>query len=223
MSFSGSAGYRAASRIPAAEAALHAAYTRHIFARSSTLPSTSGFRFVSSLRGGYSNPYSHDELAWDHTGAAYVRSHYHRSGGYVSAQMSAGSFAVDTWVSIAATFDGANLRSYVNGALDGTSGGTSASVASDTEVTVNGASDYGGDPVYIFANGETAEQAIWDVVLTVDEIASLAKGFRATRVRPNNLVFYSPQVRGRQELVAGRTLNVGVGSENILPHPRVFG
>lgn len=152
----------------------------------------------------------------------FVRSHYHRAGSYVSAQMSAGSFAADTWISFAATWDGSRVRSYVNGVLDGTSALSGVPAAGDAQIAVNASSDYGGVSSQ-FTDGQTAEQAIWDVVLGIDEIISLAKGFRASRVRPDRLAFYAPEVRGRQELFGGRTLTIGVGVETVTDHPRVYG
>lgn len=223
MAFGGSAAYIAASTIPASEAAVQNAYTRHVFARATAVPGTADLQVVSGLRNGFNADFCHDELAWNHTNSPFHRSNYHRSGGYVSAQMSSGSFAVDTWVSIAATWDGVNVRSYVNGVLDGTSANSSVPTAGSSQIVLNGGSNYSGTPAARFASGETAELALWDVVLTVDEIASLAKGFRATRVRPNNLVFYTPVVRGHQDLIAGRTLGLAQGSETITAHPRVFG
>lgn len=222
MALSGSASYLPSSRIPAAEAAFQSAYTRHVFARASAVPNTTNYEIVSSLRNGFNSNFSHDELAWNHMDVNYYRSNYHRSGGYVRAQMSAGSFAADTWVSIAATWDGTNVRSYVNGVADGVSANSTVPTAGDMEIVVNGGSNYGsvGTP---FTTGQTAELAVWDVVLTLDEIVALSKGFRASRIRPERLAFYTPEVRGRQELIGGRTLGIGSGSETVLPHPRVFG
>lgn len=223
MALGGSGGYYSGSKIPAAEAALHSTYTRHVFARSSAVPDQSGFQTVLGMRGGFNSNFSHDEFYWNHTGAGFFRSNTHRSGSYVAAQMSSGNFPADTWVSVAATWDGTNVRSYVNGAADGVSGGSSASSAGDTQLTFLGSSDYDSSPSSLFTNGQAAELAVWDVILTADELVALAKGFRATRIRPNNLIFYSPTVRGKQELVAGRTLTLGTGSETVHPHPRVFG
>lgn len=223
MALGGSGGYYSASTIPSAEAALHSVYSRHIWARASALPSTATLRFVASLRNGFSSGFTHDEFAWDHTAAAFYRSHYHRSGGYVSAQMAAASFAVDTWISFAATFDGTNVRSYVNGVLDGVSAGTSASSAGGTQVVQNASGNYDSFPSYAFTHGQSAEYGVWDVLLTIEEIQSLAKGLRPSRVRPGQLVFYAPGVRGKQDLVGGRTLLLGVGSETITDHPRVYG
>lgn len=223
MALGGSGGYYSSSNIPAAEAALQSAYTRHLFARSSALPAQSGFQVVTGLRNGFNNNLSHDELYWNHTGATFFRANAHRSGSYVSAQMSAGNFATNTWLGIAATWDGTNLRSYINGVADGVSANSTIPTAADTQVTLGGGSDYDNSPSNLFTNGQVAELAIWDVVLSVDEIASLSKGFRAPLIRPNNLVFYTPVVRGKQELIAGRTMTLGAGSETVTDHPRVFG
>jgi hypothetical protein len=174
------------------------------------------------MRGGFNSGYSHDEFAWDHTSASFVRSNYHRSGSYVPAQMSAGSFVGDVWRSYAATFDGTNVRSYVEGVLDGTSANTSASTVGGTEVVLNGSSSYG-SVASPFTNGQTAELAIWDVVLNAAELAALVKGFRASRIRPEHLVFYAPVVRGKQDIVGGRSLSLEVGSETVTSHPRVIG
>lgn len=223
MAFSGTAAYRSATNIPAAEAAFHNAYTRHVFARASAVPSLANFETVSGLRNGFNSGFLHDEFYWNHMSAGFNRSNTHRSGSYVAAQISSGAFAADTWVSLAATWDGANVRSYADGVADGVSSGSSPASAGDAQVTLCGSSDYNNSPSSIFASGQAAELALWDVVLSAAEIASLAKGYRATRIRPNNLIFYSPAVRGKQELVAGRTLTLGTGSETITPHPRVFG
>lgn len=70
-------------------------------------------------------------------------------------------------------------------------------------------------------NGLLAEVAVWSAALTDNEIVSLSKGFKATRVRPQSLVFYAPLLRNLQDLRQGRTLanNNGVGVAN---HPRVY-
>lgn len=222
MALAGTAGYRSATNIPAAEAALQSAYTRHVFARATAVPSTANYQIAGSIRNGFNANFCHDDFAWNHQDGNFVRSHYHRSGSYVGAQMSAGSFAANTWISFAGTWDGSRVRSYVNGVLDGTSAVSSVPSAGDAQIAVNGSSDYGGVSS-IFSSGQTAEQAIWDVVLTTDELASLAKGFRAPLIRPDRLVFYCPEVRGRQELIGGRTLNIATGSETVTDHPRVFG
>lgn len=223
MALAGTGGYYAATNIPDSDFALNATYTRHLFAKASAVPSTVDFQVVTSIRGGFNSNFSHDEFAWNHTNSAFHRTNYHRSGGYVAAQMTAGNFAANTWHSIGATWDGTNIRSYFNGVLDGTSAGSSVPTSGSNQIALNAASNYGTSPTLPFTSGHSAELAIWDVVLTVDELLALSKGYRASRIRPNNLVFYAPAVRGKQDLVGGRTLLLGVGSETVSDHPRVFG
>lgn len=70
-------------------------------------------------------------------------------------------------------------------------------------------------------NGLLAEVAVWSVALTDDEVRSLSKGFKATRVRPQSLVFYAPLLRNLQDLRQARALinNNGV---SVADHPRVY-
>jgi hypothetical protein len=66
----------------------------------------------------------------------------------------------------------------------------------------------------------SAELAIWNVVLTIDEIRSLDKGFKPCRVRPQSLVFYAPLVREIIDLRDGIPLtNNGTTP---VDHPRVY-
>lgn len=66
-----------------------------------------------------------------------------------------------------------------------------------------------------------AEAAIWNVVLTDAEIASLDKGFKPYRVRPQSLVFYAPLVRVVQDVRNGITLTP-TNSPTVADHPRVY-
>jgi hypothetical protein len=72
-----------------------------------------------------------------------------------------------------------------------------------------------------FVNGLLAEAAIWDVVLTDDEVRSLARGFKPPRVRPQNLQFYAPIVRNLQDLRGGLTITNN-NSAPVANHPRVY-
>lgn len=225
MAFGGSGAYYNPTTLPSSEAALQSGYTRHVWARSSVLPSTANVQIVSCLRGGFSGSggYDHDSLAWNHTGAGFYRGNIRRNGNvYKAAQMTPGNFAVDTWLSFAATFDGATLRSYIGGVADG-SVAAGASIAGNYQFTLNGDSDYDATPSALFTSGQACELAIWDTALSADDIASLAKGFRASLIRPERLVFYAPAIRGRQDLIGGRTLSLGAGSETITDHPRIIG
>ena len=45
-----------------------------------------------------------------------------------------------------------------------------------------------------FANGDVAEVGVWNTVLTAEEIASLARGFKPSKICPSSLAFYTPLI-----------------------------
>lgn len=75
-------------------------------------------------------------------------------------------------------------------------------------------------PTALFA-GLIAEVGIWSVVLSDDEIASLANGVAPIKVRPQSLVFYSPMIRNVQDVRGGLALTQ-TGSPTIAAHPRIY-
>jgi hypothetical protein len=65
-----------------------------------------------------------------------------------------------------------------------------------------------------------AEVSIWTAVLTAEERASLVKGFKPFRVRPQSLVLYAPALRDAIELMQGRSISAN--TRNPVDHPRVY-
>jgi hypothetical protein len=65
-----------------------------------------------------------------------------------------------------------------------------------------------------------ADVAIWNVVLNIEEIESLAKGFKPHRIRPQSLVFYAPLVRELQDIKGGVTITNN--GPTVTDHPRVY-
>jgi hypothetical protein len=72
-----------------------------------------------------------------------------------------------------------------------------------------------------FTNGLIAEVGIWDVALTPEEIASLAKGMTCDKVRPQSLVFYAPLVRDLVDAKGGLTITNN-NTATVANHPRVY-
>jgi hypothetical protein len=72
-----------------------------------------------------------------------------------------------------------------------------------------------------YFNGYVAEVAVWSVDLTDDEMRSLRVGFKAHRVRPQSLVYYSPVVRDLQDLRQNRTITNN-NTATVVEHPRVY-
>lgn len=106
------------------------------------------------------------------------------------------------WVHAVATWDGSStpgvMTIFYNGASDGT-----VNTSSPTGALPNNT-----DAVYIgnqptstsnSPDGRIAEVGIWNVVLTANEIASLARGVPPGRIRPENLEGYWPLGHGATE------------------------
>lgn len=219
---SGGAYYKGNATIPSS-VGLHSAYSRHVWVRGASVPSTANLRYVAGLVGSGQNP--GDQLIWNHTSGSFNKSNIHRTEGeaYSSAQY-ASSIPANTWLGLGVTFNGSVLVSYLNGVADATVSGLSAAAASSVEVHLLAVMVYGGglDSSSNWTDGEVAEHAYWNVALTADEMASLGKGFRPDRIRPQNLVFYTPCVRGLQDIRGGRTLVKQAGTDVVSDHPRVF-
>ena len=62
---------------------------------------------------------------------------------------------------------------------------------------------------------------MWNAALTDAEIASLAKGYKPTRIRPQSLVFYAPLIRDLQD-TRGSLAITNNNSATVANHPRVY-
>lgn len=112
------------------------------------------------------------------------------------------------------------IRGYCGGStskVEKTSGVTSFSAPTNLRIgaqrVVSGLTAY--------MTGRICEVAIWSVDLTDDEVNSLAKGFKPTRIRPQSLVFYAPLIRDIQDVRAGVALTNNNGA-TVANHPRVY-
>lgn len=107
---------------------------------------------------------------------------------------------------------------------DGGNKGSNATnvTAPDTTRLIVGASWDSSNNIVSLLNGRIAELAIWNVALTDDEIASLAKGFRATRIRPQSLVYYAPLVRETID-ERGAIALTATNGPTVYEHPRRVG
>jgi hypothetical protein len=81
-----------------------------------------------------------------------------------------------------------------------------------------------GGATIVYCDALIAEAALWNVALSADEVASLAKGVSPLLVRPDSLAFYAPiyGTHGPEpELIGGRDLTVQGGATKAA-HPRIF-
>lgn len=129
------------------------------------------------------------------------------------------AFSVVVYSHAAATFETTSRRSaFINGGSKGTNT-TLLALATNLNTSAIGFIP-SSTPVSFFP-GNVAEIAVWNVTLTDDEIASLAKGFSPRRIRPQSLVFYAPLIREIQDLRKGLALTA-VNSPTVSAHPRVY-
>lgn len=223
MAFSGSTGLTLRTTNAVLPTNFPNTFTMAGFVWSSTPPSTSSdFDVCFGFCGGpFQNPQGN--LHWDHTFAPAHRAMNRRvwNGSYVEATFP--SLVTNQWIHLAVTYDGSITRSYQDGVLVGTSVAAAPGANNPAFATAIGAVNGVGDPelIAVFPNGRTAEVAYWDALLSQDEIESLAKGFRPSRVRINNLGAYFPNVREASEMRHGSTTTVN-GSIVVADHPRVF-
>lgn len=129
------------------------------------------------------------------------------------------TYPTSTWFSGAGVFSAANSRTaYLDGGSSGTDT-TNIVTQNLTQIRIGaliisiGLVDY--------ADGDIAEVAIWNVVLTDGEIASLGKGFKASRIRPQSLVFYAPLIRNLQD-TKGALAITNNNTATVATHPRVI-
>lgn len=224
MSLHGSGGayYRSSGTLPAASG-MRNAYSRHFWIRSAVASSVSSWKIPAAMTGPGQNP--SDQFRWHAGAASYDRSNGHRNSGgsYVEARYPA-QLPADTWLGIGVTFDGANTRSFLDGVIAATSSATSPAASGDVYFDLLAAVTYAGslDSSSNMTDAEVAEYAYWNTALTADEMAALGQGFRASNIRPQNLVFYAPCVRSLVDISGGRTLVKQAGTDVVTDHPRVF-
>jgi len=129
------------------------------------------------------------------------------------------SFSAGTWIPMSFTITSqTNYSLYAAGNkfTSTTSGNTPVSnrlliIGAYTDGTYQG-----------WLDDDVAMNAVWDAVLTDDEIYGIHKGISPRRVRPQSLVFYAPLVRNVQDISRnGITLtDTGTTSSD---HPRAYG
>jgi hypothetical protein len=142
-----------------------------------------------------------------------------QSFGSINAQASAGTSTTGTWFHVAGVFASASSRSVYVGGASNTD--TSSSTINTLDEIIVGGRRAAGGAVGLLLDGKVADAGIWNVALTADEIASLAKGMTCDKVRPQSLVFYAPLVRDLQDVRGGLTITNN-NTATVANHPRVY-
>jgi Concanavalin A-like lectin/glucanases superfamily len=128
-------------------------------------------------------------FSWDNHSASYSDSWIVEKTGATFAQKQYGSAfpSVGSWGHCAATYDGSSTLTIYN---NGASGGTASISSPETGAAVF--AGLFGVTTAQSPTGYVSDFAIWNLVLTANEIAGLARGVRPWRVRPSGLITYVP-------------------------------
>jgi hypothetical protein len=125
-------------------------------------------------------------------------------------------YSANVWQHACGVFSSSTLRAaFLNGGNKGTdtNSSTPASLAFSSIGTYNAS---GADATL----GAVAEVGIWNVALTDDEVASLAKGFSPDQIRPQSLIAYLPLVRTTQDIKGNAWATAG--TLTVADHSRVY-
>lgn len=116
---------------------------------------------------------------------------------------------------------GAGQPNYVF--VDGNQEGSANTAVGWTYNTTSSNPSFGvsNDTFWLPFVGEIAEAAVWDTALSANEIAALAKGYTPKHIAPTHLQFYTPFVRGAQNL--NGTSYTTISGTTVSNHPRMIG
>jgi hypothetical protein len=136
-----------------------------------------------------------------------------------------GTTAITTggWRHLVATYDGANVRLYVNGVLDNT-------VAETAAVTNAAATFKVGAEASFYApswfDGKLADLGFWPgATLNAREIAALARGVSPRLIRPGSLQLYAPlwgTHTAEPDFSVNRRTGTLTGTSQYVPHAPVI-
>lgn len=131
---------------------------------------------------------------------------------------SSGGVTTNTWHHVAATYDGSDMRLYLDGVEDATSASKTGNIRVNGWPTTIG-EDSDGNNDY---TGRLAEMTINTATLTVDELLALARGSSILSVHPENLELYSPVWGNSPEPdLSGNQRNGTVTNTTVVDHAPV--
>jgi len=147
---------------------------------------------VMSMRNSSSNSY----MQFFSTNSGILTFRIEDGGTYIGRTTASNVISASTWQHIGGTWDGGEAASGINIYVDG----LDVDNADDNNGTfidrepgsVNWRIGAQTDSLDFQFDGDEAEAAIWDTELTANEMLMLAAGVSPIRVRPANLIGYSP-------------------------------
>jgi len=130
------------------------------------------------------------------------------NAGGVSLTTGTTTLVTDTWYHLAGTYDGSDIRVYLDGVEENSASVTGNMPNTSAPVRIGAGS--GGAGTENPFDGDIGHCAIWDVGLSAGEIASLAAGMSPLSLHKNFPLFYAP-LNGRTpeyDVIGGLDLTV---------------
>lgn len=127
---------------------------------------------------------------------------------------STGTIALSTWRHVALVKDSASITCFINGTQDGQSAATNALPSRTDPFAIGNRQD--GSQRF---DGNLAEFATWTSALTAAELGSLAKGFKASRIKRPDI--YIPLIREVIDTTGAYAITTN-GTPAVASHPRVY-
>lgn len=161
-------------------------------------------------------------MTWDHTLDAFRQSIHHLNADHSNYTIAkfVTSLQANTFYGIGGSWNGVQLKAYLNGVLEKTTAGSPPDTALVPLLTFLA---FQGATVSEFDDGEIAEFGLWSAELTQADFNALASGRIPPRVRPDALQIYAPFVNDLVvpvRKVGGAFSASGVTS--VTTHPRVI-
>ncbi|OGU80429.1 MAG: hypothetical protein A2W11_00760 [Ignavibacteria bacterium RBG_16_35_7] len=129
-------------------------------------------------------------------------------------------YSVNTWHHAAGVVSASNARAaYIDGGSEGTDATEEDPGAVLDRTSIGRLGD--STPAQYFS-GNIAEAAVWNIALTIGEIAILAKGFSPLFVRPQNLVAYWPLINTNDIDIVGGFNMTAFNTPSVATHPRIY-
>jgi len=154
---------------------------------------------------------------WSDAGASQQYLISVRDNGHMQMVVNTGSFGIaqgttdmddGNYHHVAGTYNGSNVRAYVDGVQEGSVSKSGNMVSATAPVRIGAGS--GGSGTENPFDGEIGHCAVWDVPLSASEVASLAAGINPLKIRSENRLFYAP-LNGQDpelDVVGGLSLTV---------------
>lgn len=166
------------------------------------------------------NPTSNDQLALLYYNQFISRAYaFTRDSAGGNQSEATSTITANTWHTQAGVFTSTTSRQVFFNGTAGNLNTNSRDGGTPTAITIGAYRVNNATQFFVF--GLLAEIAIWSAALTSEEITSLDRGFKPTRVRPQSLQFYAPIVRDLQDLRGALTITNN-NTATVADHPRVY-